>query len=85
MFIPSEITIRERLIHTTLYILHPLILYAFYISWKRDFFATNLTYWMLQLGYFALGFKAITYHIIYWNYIHERNAGKRKSIIITKK
>jgi len=82
MFLPGEITVEERLVHVTLYILHPLILYAFYISWKRDFFGTNLTYWMLQLGYFALGFKAISYHVIYWNYIYERNPGTRKRIIL---
>ena len=81
-FLPKEISVKERLIHVTLYILHPLILYAFYISWKLNFFGTNLTYWMLQLGYFALGFKAISYHVIYWNYIYERNPEKRKSIIL---
>lgn len=84
MFLPKEISTRERVLHTTLYILHPLILYAFYISWKRDFFSTNLTYWMLQLGYFALGFKAISYHVIYWNYVHDRNPGARKSIKVSE-
>ncbi len=63
----------ERLIHAGLYILHPLILYAFYVSWERNFFATNLTYWMLQLCYFILCFKAVNYHLIYWNYVHEKN------------
>lgn len=61
----------ERLVHAGLYVLHPLILYAFYSSWKLDFFTTNMTYWMIQLGYFALGFKTISFHIIYWNYIHD--------------
>lgn len=82
MFLPPDITKRERVIHAVLYILHPLILYAFYVSWKSDFFNTNLTYWMMQLGYFALGFKAITYHVIYWNYVYERNPGERKSFIL---
>ena len=63
---------RERVAHAGLYVLHPLILYAFYISWERNFFTTNISYWMLQLGYFGLGSKALTYHIIYWNYIFER-------------
>lgn len=63
---------QERLVHALLYIFHPLILFAFYTSWKENFFTTNLNYWMLQLGYFALGFKALTYHIIYWNYIHNK-------------
>lgn len=62
----------ERLVHAGLYVLHPLILYAFYLSWEQDFFNHEMTYWMLQLCYLVLGFKAISYHVIYWNYIHER-------------
>lgn len=60
----------ERLVHAGLYVLHPLILYVFYISWQESFFITNMNYWMLQLCYFILGFKAMTYHVIYWNYMH---------------
>ena len=60
----------ERLIHAGLYVLHPLILYAFYLSWQQQFFSTEMTYWMIQLCYFILGFKAMAYHVIYWNYIH---------------
>lgn len=82
LFLPSDISPKERLVHAILYVLHPLILYAFYTSWKMNFFATNLTYWMLQLGYFALGFKAISYHVIYWNYIYERNPKNRKKIVL---
>lgn len=63
----------ERLVHAALYILHPLIIYAFYISWKQDFFNTQMTYWMLQLCYLILGFKAMSYHVIYWNYIYQGN------------
>lgn len=62
----------ERLVHSALYVLHPLILYAFYSSWKMNFFSNNLTYWMLQLCYFVLGLKAVSFHIIYWNYIHKK-------------
>lgn len=65
----------ERLVHAGLYVLHPLILYAFYISWERDFFNNEMTYWMLQLCYLVLGFKAISYHVIYWNYIYQGNKG----------
>jgi hypothetical protein len=65
----------ERLVHGGLYVLHPLILYAFFVSWESNFFATNLTYWMLQLCYFILCFKGITYHLIYWNYVHEKSKG----------
>lgn len=60
----------ERLVHAGLYVLHPLILYAFYLSWQSDFFNTEMTFWMMQLFYFILGFKAMTYHVIYWNYMH---------------
>ena len=63
----------ERIVHAGLYVLHPLILYAFYSSWEKDFFNTEMTYWMLQLCYLILGFKAISYHVIYWNYIYEGN------------
>ena len=64
--------VNERLSHGALYILHPLILYAFYSSWKMDLFNTNMTYWMLQLCYLILGFKAMSYHAIYYNYIHKK-------------
>lgn len=70
LFYP-DISRTERLVHAGLYVLHPLILYAFYSSWRMNFFATNLNYWMLQLCYLGLGLKALTYHIIYWNYIYE--------------
>ncbi len=68
----TDLSKRERLVHAALYVLHPLILYAFHESWKQDFFKNNMTYWMLQLGYFILCVKAITYHVIYWNYIHKK-------------
>lgn len=71
-FLYESIPKIERVVHSILYITHPLILFAFYSSWKMDFFSTNSTYWMLQLGYFALGFKAIAYHVIYWNFIHNK-------------
>ncbi len=71
-FYPASLSCKERVIHALLYILHPLILYAFYSSWKMDFFNTNMTYWWLQLGYLVLGAKAITYHVIYWNFIHNK-------------
>ncbi len=71
-FYPNNLPKIERIIHAILYILHPLILYAFYLSWKENFFQTNMTYWMLQLGYMALGFKAMSYHVIYWNFIHRK-------------
>lgn len=69
---PLDISRHERLIHAGLYVLHPLILYAFYISWEMNFFVTNMNYWMMQLGYLALAVKVVVYHLIYWNYIHEK-------------
>lgn len=70
-FFYPPLAIKERLVHAGLYVLHPLILYAFFISWKMNFFVNNISYWMLQLCYFILGVKAITYHVIYWNYMRE--------------
>ncbi|MBT4791664.1 MAG: hypothetical protein HON90_08850, partial [Halobacteriovoraceae bacterium] len=66
----------ERLVHAGLYVVHPLILYAFYRSWEMSFFTINMTYWMLQLCYLILGVKAISYHVIYWNYMHETQEDK---------
>ena len=71
-FFYESLTKTERVVHAALYVLHPLILYAFHESWKQDFFKNNMMYWMLQLGYFILCLKAITYHVIYWNYIHKK-------------
>ena len=68
----EDITTKERLVHALLYVFHPLILYAFFLSWQADFFITNSSYWMMQLCYFAIGFKVMSYHIIYWNYIHNK-------------
>jgi hypothetical protein len=72
LFYPVNISPKERIIHAFLYVLHPLILYCFYISWSLNFFVTNMTFWTMQLLYLILGFKTITYHIIYWNYIHDK-------------
>lgn len=74
LYYPDKIRKTERIIHALLYIIHPLILFAFYESWKSDMFQNNYTYWMLQLGYFFLAFKTKTYFIIYWNYIDERTS-----------
>lgn len=71
-FFYPVLELRERLVHSILYVLHPLILYAFYLSWEMDFFNNNMSYWMLQLCYLALGFKAMCYHVIYWNFIHNK-------------
>lgn len=72
LYYPAELSVQERVVHGFLYVFHPLILFAFFSSWKINFFTTNMTYWMLQLGYLVLLFKGLSYHIIYWNYIHER-------------
>lgn len=69
---PLNIDRKERVVHAALYVLHPLILYCFYISWKANFFTSNMTYWMMQLCYLILGAKTITYHVVYWNYIHKK-------------
>jgi hypothetical protein len=71
-FYPDTIKREERVVHALMYVLHPLILYCFYTSWSMNFFITNMTYWTMQLLYLILGFKTITYHVIYWNYIHKK-------------
>ena len=72
-FYPEVLSKKERLTHALLYIVHPLILYAFYLSWQSNLFDQNLLYWMLQLAYFALAFKSASFYIIYWNYIYEKD------------
>ena len=71
-FYPENMPAIERLVHALLYVFHSVILYAFYLSWQENFFVNNMTYWMLQLGYLALGFKAVSYKVIYWNFIHNK-------------
>ena len=70
LFYPA-LQVKERIIHSLLYVLHPILLYSFYISWKGNFFDAYPNFWILQLLYVAIGFKTVIYQIIYWNYIHE--------------
>lgn len=62
----------ERMIHAALYVLHPMLLFTFYESWRNNFFDQYPNFWMFQLLYVGLGIKTVTYQIIYWNYIHEK-------------
>jgi hypothetical protein len=66
-----ELCVRERLIHSLLYVLHPIILYSFYISWSQNYFHDYPNFWMIQLIYIFFGTKTLAYRIIYWNYIFE--------------
>ena len=75
-FYPEVLEKRERIIHALLYVFHPLILFAFFESWKSNLFDNHLHYWILQLCYFALAFKGATFYIIYWNYIYEKEPRK---------
>lgn len=70
-FYPS-LTAPERVVHALLYILHPVMLYTFYISWEQNYFTTMINFWMIQIIYMALGAKTLTYQIIYWNYVHQK-------------
>lgn len=67
----KDLCVRERLIHSFLYVLHPIILYSFYISWSENYFHQYSNFWMVQLIYIFFGTKTLAYRIIYWNYIHE--------------
>ncbi len=62
----------ERLVHASLYVLHPIILFNFYESWRLNYFQTNTYFWMIQLLYVGLGIKTLSYQMIYWNYINEK-------------
>ena len=61
--------VKERLVHSLLYVLHPVILYAYYISWQTNYFDHHYYVWLTQLAFMLLGIQSITYRIIYWNYI----------------
>lgn len=61
----------ERFTHSLLYVLHPVILFAYYDGWKVNYFNKHYYVWLVQLLYVFLGFQAIAYQIIYWNYIHD--------------
>jgi hypothetical protein len=61
----------ERFTHSLLYVLHPVILFAYYEGWKVNYFDKHYYVWLVQMLYVFLGFQAIAYQIIYWNYIHD--------------
>lgn len=67
----KDLCVRERLIHSFLYVLHPAILYSFYISWEGNYFHEKSDFWLIQLVYIFFGTKTLAYRIIYWNYIFE--------------
>ena len=58
-FFYKDLEFGERFTHSLLYVLHPVILFAYYYVW------------LVQLLYVFLGFQAVAYQIIYWNYIHD--------------
>lgn len=61
---------KERLIHSALYVLHPILLYTFYMAWISNFFAIHLNFWTIQLVYLAMCVQTMAYKTVYWNYIH---------------
>ncbi|EQC51574.1 hypothetical protein [Bacteriovorax sp. DB6_IX] len=65
----KDLCVRERLIHSLLYVLHPAILYTFFVSWEYNYFHDYPNFWMVQLIYIFFGTKTLAYRIIYWNYI----------------
>ena len=68
----KNLEVKERLTHACLYVLHPILLFTFYESWKEDYFVSNPNFWMVQNFYVGFGIKTVAYQIIYWNYIHEK-------------
>ncbi|MCO4794186.1 MAG: hypothetical protein KC493_10755 [Bacteriovoracaceae bacterium] len=78
-FFYKGLEIGERVTHALLYVLHPVILFAYYDGWKVNYFDNHYYVWMIQLLYVFLGVQAITYQIIYWNYIHDDNSSNNNS------
>ena len=68
----QNLELKERLVHACLYILHPIVLFTFFESWQNNYFEVHPNFWMIQLMYVGVGFKTISYQIIYWNYIHDK-------------
>lgn len=61
---------KERMVHSFLYVLHPVVLYAFYISWQGDYFNKFPSFWIIQIIYLGLGLRSLAHQVIYWNYIY---------------
>jgi len=70
-FFYKGLELGERFTHSLLYVLHPVILFAYYDGWKVNYFDKHYYVWLVQLLYVFLGFQAIAYQIIYWNYIYD--------------
>lgn len=68
----KNLEVKERLVHACLYVLHPILLFNFYESWQNNYFQEHPEFWMVQLFYVGMGFKSISYQLIYWNYIHNK-------------
>ncbi|MCB0413398.1 MAG: hypothetical protein KDD50_03635, partial [Bdellovibrionales bacterium] len=41
-FYPVVMDRNEKLVHAGLYLLHPILLYTFYLSWDQDFFNNSM-------------------------------------------
>jgi hypothetical protein len=61
---------RERMVHSFLYVLHPVVLYTYYISWQGNYFSNYMNFWILQIIYLGLGVRTLAHQVIYWNYIY---------------
>lgn len=62
---------KERLVHSFMYVLHPIVLYTFYLSWAGDYFNTNPEFWIVQIIYLGVGVRSLAHQVIYWNYIYD--------------
>ena len=70
-FYKDDLSLKERWVHSVLYILHPILLYGFYHSWINNYFVHNLNFWMVQIMYLGFGVKTLTHQLIYWNYLRD--------------
>jgi hypothetical protein len=72
-FMHSGICRKERLLHSLLYVLHPILLFSFYLSWERNYFVHNINFWIVQVVYLGAGLRTLAHQLIYWNYIRENS------------
>ncbi|MEZ4872051.1 MAG: hypothetical protein R2827_07370 [Bdellovibrionales bacterium] len=61
---------QERLVHSFLYVLHPVMLYTFYLSWEGNYFTNFPNFWIVQIIYLGLGVRTLAHQLIYWNYVY---------------
>ena len=68
-FFLHDVSKKERVVHAALYVLHPILLYTFFISWVGQYLHNNFNFYLVQIFYMGFGVKTLTHQLIYWNYL----------------